>query len=358
MSRAVETVYLIEASPFLREAQKNLLCGEDEELISVGGGYSCVSKFSRTPIIWYEDFSFVPARPRAFPFIIAHEFFDALPIHSFRRAGADWREFLVNLPASRKGWTESEDGVSKLTTSGNEPECGLKLSHIGTRASLLLSTISHRYSRYNHPVGTTIEVSLEALALMEKISRTIGTAGAGAALVIDYGTMDTVPSASLRGIRGHKFCSPFRRPGSVDLSADVDFAGLADAATYASGNVEVHGPVLQGAFLGMLGAKERVESLKAPIAKMGEEAWSRRQRANLEGDIKTAEEAESQIARSQGQIEAIDKSYKRLVNGSFGGMGKVYKALAVLPECGGRKPVGFGGSVPEEPEEPKKEDDN
>lgn len=319
MSRAVEAVYLIEASPFLREAQKNLLCGEREELIPAGGGHSCTSKFSRIPIIWYEDFSFVPKRKNAFPFIIAHEFFDALPIHAFQRRGPVWQEFLVTT-APRTGWTEPKDGVSTLMTGDNKPEFVLKLSRTLTRHAALLPSISYRYSHLNHATGTTIEVSLEALSLVEKISQTIGIAGAGAALVIDYGTTDTIPTQTLRGIRGHKFCSPFREPGGVDLSADVDFTALAEQATCASGNVEVHGPVLQGAFLGMLGVKERVDVLKDLVAR-------------------------SQGAGSREKIAAIEKSYDRLVSASAGGMGQVYKALAIIPESGGRKPVGFGGSV-------------
>jgi len=42
----------------------------------------------------------------------------------------------------------------------------------------------------------------------------------------------------------------------------------------------------------------------------------------------------------------IEKAWERLVDRGPGGMGKVYKALAILPENEGRRrPVGFGGDI-------------
>ena len=43
---------------------------------------------------------------------------------------------------------------------------------------------------------------------------------------------------------------------------------------------------------------------------------------------------------------AVAMAWQRLVDRGPGGMGKVYKALAILPENDGRRrPVGFGGDV-------------
>ncbi|KAG7143974.1 Protein arginine methyltransferase NDUFAF7 like protein [Verticillium longisporum] len=139
---------------------------------------------------------------------------------------------------------------------------------------------------------------------------------AGAALILDYGTEDTIPINSLRGIRRHRRVNPFTEPGLVDLSADVDFAALAEAVTKASDDVEVHGPVEQAAFLGQMGIKERAEMLS--------------KRAGLPKE----------------RAEDIEKSWRRLVDRGPGGMGKVYKVMAILPENDGqRRPVGFGGDV-------------
>ena len=59
LASAVEQVYLVEASPVLRDAQKKLLCVE-EPFEEVEDGFRCKSKYSRLPITWYEDIRFVP----------------------------------------------------------------------------------------------------------------------------------------------------------------------------------------------------------------------------------------------------------------------------------------------------------
>lgn len=99
------------------------------------------------------------------------------------------------------------------------------------------------------------------------------------------------------------------------MSVDVDFAGIAESATRASEGVEVHGPVAQGDFLELMGIRERAEVL---AKRAGEEEKGR----------------------------AVEKAWRRLVDRGPGGMGKVYQALAIVPENGGRRrPVGFGGDV-------------
>lgn len=102
----------------------------------------------------------------------------------------------------------------------------------------------------------------------------------------------------------------------MDLSADVDFVALADAALGVSPGVEVHGPVEQGTFLLGMGIKERAEMLANGLGGEGEKR------------------------------KELESSWRRLVDRGGSGMGKVYKAMAIVPESGGkRKPVGFGGDV-------------
>lgn len=105
----------------------------------------------------------------------------------------------------------------------------------------------------------------------------------------------------------------------MDLSCDVDFAALAEAALGESPGVEVHGPVEQGAWLQVMGVRERA-------AMIGGEGQS-------------------------GGPNPIMQAVERLIErggGSGGGMGRIYKVMAVVPESGGRrKPVGFGGGVEE-----------
>lgn len=100
----------------------------------------------------------------------------------------------------------------------------------------------------------------------------------------------------------------------------MDFAAIAETALNASEGVEVHGPVEQGAFLEGMGIKERAEMLTRVLEQKGDEG--------------------------QSKARDVKKAWKRLVDRGPGGMGKVYKALAILPENDGqRRPVGFGGDV-------------
>lgn len=100
----------------------------------------------------------------------------------------------------------------------------------------------------------------------------------------------------------------------------MDFTALAEAALDASTGVEVHGPVEQGFWLETMGVRERGEMLCKGLDKEGGEG---------------VEEAKKRV---RGAIE-------RLVERGGGAMGKIYKVLAIVPERGGKKPVGFGGGV-------------
>lgn len=324
MADSVEAIYLVEASPSLREAQKALLCGSKTKMREIENGFACQSMVSpKTNIIWYEDFSFIPQDKDHTPYIIAHEFFDALPIHAFTNTDNGWRELLVDA-SPRKGQFVAKDGVSKLETRSNTPEFALTLANAPTPHSILLPPLSQRYKDLEKLKDATIEISPESLGLMEKISRRIGEAGAGAALIMDYGTSDTVPANSLHGILKHEICSPFSCPGKVDVSADVDFTALAEQAIKASKKVEVHGPVKQSAFLGMLGIKERTEFLICELKK-------KQNNGRDDGN--------------EAKGKALRSGHDRLVGEHPGGMGAIYKALAVVPVRDGERPVGFGGEV-------------
>ena len=144
------------------------------------------------------------------------------------------------------------------------------------------------------------------------------TRPSGAALILDYGPADTIPTSTLRGIRSHQPVSPFAHPGLVDISADVDFTALAEAALTASPGVEVHGPIEQGGWLQNMGIRERAEMI-----------------------CKNLREDEAGQRRVRGAIE-------RLVERGGGAMGKIYKVLAIVPERGGRRPIGFGGDLSNE----------
>ena len=197
-----------------------------------------------------------------------------------------------------------------------------------TPYSRLFPESSARYKALRKMAGATIEICPEGISYAEEFAHRIGNAvrGAqtqspspsGAALIVDYGPADTIPTNSLRGIRAHQNVSPFSSPGLVDLSADVDFTALAEFALGASPNVEVHGPVEQAVFLHAMGIRERAEQLLGGV-----------------------DPTEIQ------KRKRVESGWQRLVDRGGGGMGKLYKAMAIVPLSDGRRrPVGFGGEVP------------
>ncbi|EON64847.1 hypothetical protein W97_04081 [Coniosporium apollinis CBS 100218] len=351
LASSIEAIYLVEASPSLREAQKKLLCG-DAPMEEIDIGHQSTSKYSdQLKIIWCEDMRFIPKGPlkRSLPtpFIIAHEFFDALPIHVFQSvaqpatpastiltptgthatrsrtsqpSGPQWRELLVSpTPPS------SVITTKQSPTSDPPPDFQLSLSKASTPHSLYLPQTSPRYAALLPHADSIIEISPESLALAADFAARIGgtpkapkPAPSGAALILDYGPLSTIPTNSLRGIRHHTRVSPFSLPGEVDISADVDFVGLAEAAINASSGVEVHGPVEQARFLGEMGIEARAAAL---------------------------------VARAGGieERKRIEGGWRRLVERGPQGMGRLYKAMAIVPHdpraVGGRRPVGFGGDV-------------
>lgn len=226
------------------------------------------------------------------------------------------------------GSTHQSLGTPKSqSTDTPVPDFQLTLSPSSTRHSKYLPESSPRYRAMKSIPGALIEVCPDASLYATDFATRIGGSPqhpkhkpSGAALILDYGPGDgTVPVNSLRGISRHRRVSPFAEPGQTDLSADVDFAAVAEAALRASDGVEVHGPVEQAAFLEGMGIRERAEVLVKSLRQKGQ------------GEAKS---------------DDVEKAWKRLVDRGPDGMGKTYKALAILPENDGkRRPVGFGGDV-------------
>ncbi|KAE8365187.1 S-adenosyl-L-methionine-dependent methyltransferase [Aspergillus caelatus] len=354
---SIEAIYLVEASPTLREVQKQRLCG-DATMEETDIGHKSTCKYFNVPVIWVEDIRLLPHEEDKTPFIIAHEFFDALPIHAFESIppspenqppqSADtimtptgptklhkplkpantpqWRELMVTL--NPKAIDENLP---------NEPEFKLTLAKASTPSSLVIPEISPRYRALKSQAGSTIEISPESRIYASDFARRIGGASqpprtssrgaasaqpapakrvpSGAALIMDYGTMNTIPVNSLRGIQHHRKVPPLSAPGQVDVSADVDFTALAEAAIEGSEGVEVHGPVEQGDFLQTMGIAERMQQL-----------------------LKHEKDEEKR--------KTLESGWQRLVEKGGGGMGKIYKFMAIVPENEGkRRPVGFGGGI-------------
>lgn len=171
------SIALIEASPVLRQAQAARLTG--------------------APVRWLPGFDALPDGPLWF---VANEFFDALPIRQFRRAGAGWREVVVGLEGGR-------------LTPGLTPPAPL-------------AALAHRLD--DTPEGAVVETCPAALPLMQALAARIARHG-GAAVIVDYGDWRS-RGDTFQAMENHAYADPFARPGLADLTAHVDFEALAQAA--------------------------------------------------------------------------------------------------------------------------------
>jgi NADH dehydrogenase [ubiquinone] 1 alpha subcomplex assembly factor 7 len=199
-------VDLVETSPILRALQAKALAG------------------APVKAEWRASFSEVARVPL---FIVANEFFDALPARHFVKSAEGWRERLVGL---------DDTGALRF---GLAPQIESAL-------------------RVEAPEGSIIEVNGVAQRLMTEIAGRI-VADGGAFLVIDYGYMRTALGESLQAVARHAYVDPLEAPGEADLTTHVDFAALSRAARAAG--AKVLGPTTQGEFLNQLGVKRRAEAL-------------------------------------------------------------------------------------------------
>lgn len=312
------TVVLIEASRVLRREQRRLLCGGgggDREDVTEG-----TTKWGHA-VRWVDTEREVVDSPPVANYVVAHEFFDALPIKAFEHQEGGWRELLVEHTASAEAAPEAVPEAAAPEpaapeASGSAPETSPAATSTAAMACAFHLTVSPRETpacaipKNNPrlaaaPVGARVEVCPDAEVYMARMARLVH-ADAGAVLVIDYGAL-AVPDNTLRGIHQHRFVSPFYRPGDVDLSADVDFGSLASVARLA-GRV-VCGPVEQGDWLHEVGIGHRVDQI-------------------------------IRRASSEDEQDRVYQLYQRLT--ARDAMGGVYKVMAVLPAAG-EVPVGFAG---------------
>ncbi len=242
----IDEIVMIEASPTLRESQRKKLCGEHVFESNEDGSFVSISKWGNE-VRWLEtdkDFSAYDKDVDTATFFIAHEFFDALPIRKFSKTEEGWREMVVDYSPGQK---DSKYKTFHLTV---QPQA--------TPASEVIPMSADRYRDLE--TGSKIEICPEAWDFIRMISQSIERKDKGGALIIDYGPADSIPEESVRAISKHKFVDPFEAPGKADLSADVDFQAIAEAAKE-SANVSVLGPVEQRSWLFQMGIVQRATQL-------------------------------------------------------------------------------------------------
>ncbi len=217
---AAVQVHLVEASPGLRAAQAARVPGA----------------------IWHDHIASLPEAPL---FLIANEFFDALPIRQFVREGN----------GATGGWRERVVTVQGM----NDPALAF-----GLTAPAPLATLAHRMQDTHH--GDLVELCPALPAITAEIGRRIDTHG-GAALIVDYGGWRSLGD-TLQAIAHHAPVDPLAAPGMADLTAHVDFEALAAAAAPAAHTRMTP----QGVFLERLGITARAQALAQSLDAAGDKA--------------------------------------------------------------------------------------
>jgi len=207
-------VVLVEASPTLKEAQQEKL------------------KDIRVPVRWVSQFdSSLSDRPL---FLLANEFFDALPIRQFVKTARGWCERMIT--------TDPNGALIFALSPVPAPDAVIPSDRVGASE------------------GAVYERADPARSLMEDIAHTIARNGGGA-LIVDYGYNEPGFGETLQAVSEHAFATILDAPGESDLSAHVDFLALVAAAKGAGASV--FGPTTQGEFLQNLGIVRRTEQLVA-----------------------------------------------------------------------------------------------
>lgn len=177
---------------------------------------------------WHDDAQTLPID--APTLIISNEFFDALPVRQFIKTAAGWDEVVIGL----------------------DPKGDFCFGRVPRNDS-------DSPDAQTVPLGAVIEISPARQGVLWAMTHHIRQMG-GAILAIDYGYAAAPLTSTLQAVRGHARADFLQAPGQVDLTALVDFAGLAAGA---GADMRVWGPVTQGAFLQNLGIGPRAEKVMA-----------------------------------------------------------------------------------------------
>jgi len=211
--REAAVVHLVEISAALQRQQA-------ERLEQLGA-----------PVYWHSALSEVPPGP---VIIVANEFFDALPVEQMEKTERGWHQRLIEIDAAGNlAFTMADDPLPQL-------ERLLPPSLCTERAGAV----------YEWRADT------EAMEIGRRLAR-----DGGAALVIDYGHIESAAGDTLQAVGQHAYADPLTAPGHLDLTAHVDFQAL--AKTVEAMGVTAFGPLSQSEFLRRLGIETRADSLKA-----------------------------------------------------------------------------------------------
>ena len=196
--REAARIHLVEMSPTLRKLQKEKLDSD---------------------AAWHDSLADVPEAPML---LFANEFFDAIPIRQFEKREGKWFERCIG--AEGMGLTPA----TLDTKQGSD--------------------------------GEVIEFAPQRLEIAKEIGQRLAS-HKGAALIIDYGHLQTAPGDTLQAMRSHKYVELTDRPGESDITSHVDFEALGKALV--QGGARVHLAITQRVFLLAMGLERRAAILSS-----------------------------------------------------------------------------------------------
>lgn len=157
------SMHLVEISPTLSKIQAQRFCynhryiGDDPEVPYYQMGETATG----TEAYWYNRLEDVP---QGFSLIVAHEFFDALPIHKMQKENGLWKEVLIDVNDKK---------------SAKEADFRFVMSKSQTPMSKI-------YQPGDYEQRECLEYSLETDRIIKMISKRIYADG-GIGLIMDYG---------------------------------------------------------------------------------------------------------------------------------------------------------------------------
>jgi NADH dehydrogenase [ubiquinone] 1 alpha subcomplex assembly factor 7 len=277
-------VHLVEASTVLRNVQK-----------------ACLARIARengVDLRWHASLAQVPdpgaagCGDQALQTIyVAQEFFDALPVHVFQRAGrGQWRERFVDIVR------EGDEDVRRSA---------LHFRYVLAPGDTPASTVyAARFLRDDAP--DVVELCADGIAIAEELGSRVSRSG-GAVLIVDYGSDAEagIPhvQSTVRAIRGHAVTDALSRPGQSDVTADVNFSHL--RAALAGSGASFRGTVSQRHFLLNLGAAARFRALGAAMV----------------------DDVSLNDAETDKRLESLQRDHDRLLSARE--MGSIYRAAAI-----------------------------
>lgn len=243
-------------------------------------------------IEWYETLDAVPLDEDVPEYILAHEFYDALPIYKFKKvAAAEKVSDSENLVGQPRQLTNELREILIDIDPVNESKLRYVLAPNKTPASHMAEQIANEdptslISRGFEEYEQSFQGGAIFVIAAERIAKTGGNG-----LVIDYGyTQHFTPENNIkeivdsrkndssdekeyddgkiidtfRGYQKHKMVDVLEDQGNVDLTADVDFDLLAKSLLYSDflyENVRLGGPITQREFLKNMGIDNRLKNL-------------------------------------------------------------------------------------------------